>query len=91
MRTIELKNQKEGFDLGIKRFYTTGSYTVTCPNCQSSMIDDLNEDYFNYPVIGENTSRYLYCYNCESAYNLDVKLISISVEIENDESKLEPA
>ena len=39
MRIVELKNQKEGFELDIKRFYPTGSYTVICLTCQSCDIE----------------------------------------------------
>lgn len=88
MRIIELKNQKEGFDLNIKRFYPTGSYTVTCPYCQSSMVDDLNENYLFEPCIGKTIIRYFICQICDTGYQLPIKLKSISVEIEVDESKL---
>ncbi len=88
MRIVELKNQKEGFELNIKRFYPTGSYTVICPNCQSNMIDDLDEDYLFEPCIGKTEIRYLTCQSCDTAYQLPIKLKSISVELEFDENNL---
>lgn len=88
MRIVELKNQKEGFELNIKRFYPTGSYTITCPNCQSTMIDDLDEDYLFEPCIGKTVIRYLTCQICDIEYQLPIKLKSMSVEIEFDENNL---
>lgn len=88
MRIVELKNQKEGFELDIKRFYPTGSYTVICPNCQSTMIDNLDENYILEPCIGKTIIRYLTCQICDTEYQLPIILKSISVEIEFDENNL---
>ena len=53
------------------------------------MTDDLSDNYLSYPVIGKETTRYFCCANCNSEYELNVKLKSISIELEIDETKLD--
>ena len=89
MKTVEIKNQEENFEIDVKRFYFNGSYEIECPNCKSKMKDDLSDNYLSYPVIGHETTRYFCCQNCNSEYELNVKLKSISIELEIDETKLD--
>ena len=43
---------------------------------------DLDEDYLFEPCIGKTEIRYLTCQSCDTAYQLPIKLKSMSVEIE---------
>ena len=89
MKTIELKNQQQNFETGVKRLYFNASYEIECPVCKAKMVDDLRDNYLSYIVIGQHTTRYYDCKNCGSGYELNVKVKSMSIELEFDETNLE--
>ena len=89
MKTIEIKNNESGISIDVKRFYFNGSYEVECPTCKSKMKDDFSDNYLSYPTIGKDTTRYFCCENCNSEYELNIKIKSFSIEFEIDESKLD--
>jgi len=63
---------------------------LSVPHVNQKMVDNFSDNYLSYPVIGEETTRYyLCCKSCGSEYELNVKLKSISIELEIDETKLD--
>ena len=87
-----IKNETVDSELYVKEFYFNGKYEIKCPVCQSIMVDDFNRNYLSYPVIGERITRTLHCSgkdtSCETTYEIDVILKSVSMELEIDENSL---
>lgn len=88
MKTIVIKDNTEGFEIDIKRFYIHGSYEIDCPHCKTKIVDNYKEDYIFYPIIGSNFSRFVTCGYCDKEYEINVKLASISIELEVDDTNI---
>lgn len=66
MNTIVIKDNTEGFEIDIKRFYIHGSYEIDCPHCKTKIVDNYKEDYIFYPIIGRDFSRFVTCGYCDT-------------------------
>ncbi len=83
-RNNNMKHQlkvAEGEELEIKRFYLPSSYKINCP-CGNEMEDSFETNYLSYPKVGSMEGRYLVCEKCGKEHEFEIKILSITVEIE---------
>jgi len=59
--------------------------TGKCPNCQSTIISVLDENYLSYPDYNENTfqKESIYCIPCEDDFEVEFKL-NIQIEMRKE-------
>lgn len=76
MKTFEVKN----CEINIKRFYLPVTFDVKCMCGKISNID-FEQEYLNYPVVGEPEKIHWYCDGCgaEHSFNINLK-ISMDVD-----------
>lgn len=74
---------------GIKRCYV-GDMVIEmpCPNCKNIIMNDFEEQYLSYPVVGRKDYIYFYCENCSSEFELPIKIKSAKMVVEYDPSKI---
>ena len=87
---IELRTQLHGqLNLsGIKCNANIEAFVV-CPDCNNTMICDLNEQHLSYPVIGDTDYLYFYCGVCEKEYELPIAIDNAVITISFNESDLQ--
>jgi hypothetical protein len=68
----KLINVPDGVELA-KRTYMNGlELTVPCKSCGKTLTIDLSTDYLNYPTMGQPSSLFACCNNCEGETELTV-------------------
>jgi len=84
MEIIDIKGKQE---LGIKRFYLPVKINIICPNCESNVEINMEDDYLSYPAINTKEEIVGYCDNCDNNISIDIKL-RIALEIDRSSSKI---
>lgn len=75
------KDAAKGKEIGVKRFYLPGCTIYDkCPNCGADAESDLAMDCIYYPVINKEFDYSMYCDDCETHWNIKLKIdITIGV------------
>lgn len=76
-------------ELNIKRFYIKGAVKTKCPHCSNMIEHNFDIHYLSYPAIGEDTTVYFVCDNCDKEWTAPMKIKDIRIDIEVDLDKIE--
>ena len=87
MSNLEVFEIPEG-NIDVKRMYLPVEMELVCPKCGEKLVDDFDEQYLSYPDINSPETRGVYCDNCESELQYEVKL-QVSVEADLSSIRLE--
>lgn len=75
-------------NIGVKRMYLPVEVELVCPKCGSKIVDEFDQQYLSYPNINSPETRGVYCDNCESELQYEVKL-QVSIEADLGSVRLE--